>query len=296
MTEASRRQFLKTGIVAAGAGGVSGSVWTAPAVTAAPDAQLPVLKIGTVTYNLAKDWTLDDIFKNLVEVQFEGVELRTTHAHGVEVDLTPAQRAEVKKRFEDSPIELVQMGSAFEYHSPDPAVVRQNIEGTKEYAQLAHDVGASGIKVRPNALPEEVPVEKTLEQIGKALHECGKAAADLGVEVRVECHGRGTSRIPNMKKIMDYADHPSVVVNWNSNSVDVEEDGFQANFDSLKDRIRHVHITELHREDYPWRELFRNLREMGYTGYCFAEVPESCDPIRFMHYYRALFLAYQNVL
>ncbi len=296
MSDSSRRSFLKTSLVAAGAGTLATGQTISAADAASTNSEKRPLKLGTVTYNLAKEWSLDDIFKNLEETGFEGVELRTTHAHAVEIDLTAAQRAEVKKRFEDSPIELVQMGSAFEYHSPDPAVVKKNIEGTKVYAQLAHDVGASGIKVRPNGLPDEVPVEKTLEQIGKALHECGKVGEDLGVEMRVECHGRGTSRIPNMKKIMDYADQPFVVVNWNSNQVDNEDGGFQKNFDLLKDKIRHVHIVDLYREDYPWRDLFRNLNEMHYDGYCFAEIKGTCDPIRLMRYYRALFLAYQDVL
>ena len=41
---------------------------------------------------------------------YEGVELRTTHAHKVEVNLTKAERDEVRKRFEDSPVELAGHG------------------------------------------------------------------------------------------------------------------------------------------------------------------------------------------
>jgi sugar phosphate isomerase/epimerase len=254
------------------------------------------LKLGIVTYNIANDWTLDTIFKNLEELQYQSVELRTTHAHGVEVELSSAERAEVKKRFADSPLELVQLGSAFEYHSPDPAELKKNIEGTKVYAQLAHDVGCSGIKVRPNGLPEGVPEEKTLEQIGKALHEVGESISGLGVEARLEVHGRDTQHVPRIKRIMDVADHPNVVVNWNSNQADLEDGGFEENFDLLKDKIRHVHIVDLFREDYPWRRLFERLHEIGYQGHCCAEIQASSDPMRVLRYYRGLFLAYQNVV
>ena len=34
----------------------------------------------------------------------------------------------------------------------------------------------------------------------------------------------------------------------------------------------------------------------GFTGFCFAEVPQSTDPVRVMKYYRSLWLAYQNLL
>ncbi len=60
-----------------------------------------MLQLGIVTYNIAKDWDLPTILARLEALGYEGVELRTTHAHKVEVDLSPAQRQEVKKRFAD---------------------------------------------------------------------------------------------------------------------------------------------------------------------------------------------------
>src|SRR5687768_3156843 len=66
----------------------------------------PGPKIGTVTYNIAKDWDIDTIIKNLTAIGMDGVELRTTHKHGVEVSLSPAQRAEVRKKFADAPVKI----------------------------------------------------------------------------------------------------------------------------------------------------------------------------------------------
>jgi len=146
------------------------------------------LKIGLMTYMLGAKWDIETIIKNCSETGFQCVELRTTHAHGVEVTMSPQQRAEVKKRFEDSAIESISLASGFAYHFPDPEELRKNIEGTKEYTLLAKDVGAKGIRVFPNALPKDVPQEKTLEQIGKALAEVGKFGHDNGVEIRVCVH------------------------------------------------------------------------------------------------------------
>ncbi len=75
-----------------------------------------------------------------------GVELRTEHAHGVETTLNAYQRKEVKKRFADSEVTCLGYGSNFDYHRADPALVRKNIEGTKEYLKLCKDIGATGIK------------------------------------------------------------------------------------------------------------------------------------------------------
>ena len=73
-------------------------------------------KIGVMTYTLAKDWDIETIIKNLTETKYQTVELRTTHAHKVEVNLTPAQRADVKKRFKDSSLEVISLASGFQYH------------------------------------------------------------------------------------------------------------------------------------------------------------------------------------
>lgn len=254
------------------------------------------MKLGTVTYNLAMDWDVPTIIKNCTEAKFEGVELRTTHQHGVEVTLSKDQRAEVKQRFADSPVALVSLGSAFDYHTPDQAKLKKDIAATKEYLVLAHDVGAAGIKVRPNGLPKEVPVEKTLEQIGRSLRELGEFAAGHGQKLFLEVHGGGTSLLPHIKKIMDVADHPSAGVCWNSNATDLAGDGFDHNFNLVKQKIFTVHMRDLYLEDYPFRKLLTALNDSGYTGFCFAEIPSSTDPVRVMHYYRSLWLAYQGLL
>jgi sugar phosphate isomerase/epimerase len=254
------------------------------------------LKLGTVTYNIAKDWDIPTLIKNLTEARFDAVELRTTHKHGVEISLSPSARAEVRKRFEDSPITIGGLGTTCEYHSPDPAVVRRNIDETKEWVTLARDIGSPGVKVRPNGVPKEVPEEKTLEQIGKSLAECGAFADQNGVKIQLEVHGQTTSRLPRVRKILDYGgNHPGVRVCWNSNPTDLVDGGFDANFRLVRDQIGQVHMRDLFLEEYPWRRLFTELTAMKFDGYCFAEIPESADPVRVLKYFRGLFRAYQNL-
>jgi len=254
------------------------------------------LKLGTVTYNIAKDWDLPTLVKNLGDTGFDGVELRTTHKHGVEISLSAAARAEVRKRFEDSPVKIGGLGTTCEYQSADPAVLRKNIDETKEWVQLARDIGSPSVKVRPNGLAKDVPEERTLEQIGRALRECGAFAIDHGVKIQLEVHGDITSRVPRIRKILDIGgNHPGVRVCWNSNQTDLLDGGFDANFRLVRDHIGQVHMRDLFLEEYPWRQLLTALTDMRFDGYCFAEIPESADPLRVLRYFRGLFRAYQGL-
>lgn len=250
-------------------------------------------QLGIVTYNIAKDWDLDTILKRLEALKYAGVELRTSHAHKVEISLTKAQRDEIRKRFEDSPVQLAGLGSAFEYQSANPAVVRQNVEGTKEYVRLAHDIGSPGVKVRPNGIPKGADLDATLRQIGRALHEVGEFAAGFGVAIRVEVHGAVTQEPGNFARILRYADHPNVYACWNSNPTDVKDGSIKEAFDLVAGRIHEVHLHDLTDETYPWRELFASLKAQNYEGFTLAEIPESRDPERVLRYFRALWLAYQ---
>jgi len=253
------------------------------------------LRLGTVTYNIAKDWDVPTLIARLSEAGFDAVELRTTHKHGVEPALPAAARGEVRARFADSPVKIGGLGTTCEYHSPDPAVVRKNIEDTKAWVLLARDIGSPSVKVRPNGLPKDVPEDKTLQQIGRALAECGAFARDHGVAIQLEVHGDGTSRVPRIRRILDYGGNdPGVKVCWNSNPSDLLDGGFDANLRLVRDQIGQVHMRDLF-EEYPWRPLLSGLAAMNFQGYCFAEIPESPDPMRVLKYFRALFRAYQGL-
>src|SRR5262249_38324491 len=148
----NRRHFLKTAGLSAGALGLWRQTALAAEAARPPGflAKAPTMKLGTVTYNLAQDWDIETVIKNCEAAKFDGVELRTGHAHKVEVNLSKEQREQVKQQFQNSKVQLMGLGSAFDYHTPEPDKLRKDIAATREYIVLAHDVGAAGVKVRPN--------------------------------------------------------------------------------------------------------------------------------------------------
>ena len=266
----SRRDFLKhsvyLGVAAASASPLS-RVFAVGLVK--PGSKM---KFGLVTYLWGQDWDLPTLIANCEKTKVLGVELRTQHAHGVESSLSAGQRRDVKKRFADSPVTLLGPGTNFAFHHTDPAKLRRDIDGAKEYIKLSYDCGGSGIKVKPNDLPKGVPHEKTTEQIGKSLNEIGRFAAEYDQMIRVEVHGGGTSGLPVMKAIMDVAEHPNVGACWNCNSQDLEGEGLEYNFNLVKDRFGDtVHVRELNIGRYTYQELINLFVKMDYKGWILLE-------------------------
>jgi len=289
MAELNRRSFLAASAVAGFTGGL-----TPRRSQGQEKAAKPKFHCGLVTYNVAKDWDLPTILENCKQAGISGVELRTTHKHGVEPSLSKDERDKVKKQFADSGVTFFSCGTVCEYHSEDPAKVKKNVEETKQFLSLVKDLGGKGVKVRPNGVGKGHTVEQACTQIGKALIECGKAAEDLGLEIFVEVHGNPTQQPKNMKAIMEACGHKAVGVCWNSNPTDVVKGSIAESFDLLAKYVKSCHINDLENEaagKYPYRELFKKLAVIGFDRYTFCEVGRAVDAAKgaeFLTKYKAL--------
>lgn len=280
----SRRRFIATTL---------GSAFAAPLL--AQEAKLSYkgenIHFGLVTYMWGADWDLPTLIKNCETSEVLGVELRIEHAHKVETTMTAAQRGEVRKAFEDSPVDVLGMGTNCEFHSAKADEVRKHIELAKEYVKLSHDIGGSGVKVKPNNLPKEVPVEKTLEQIGKSLAEIGDYALGFGQEIRLEVHG-GVSDLGHIKTIMEVAARDNVRVCWNSNDEDLKGDGIVKNFAKVQPFLgATTHIREVNEGKYPYSELARLLVDADYAGWVLLEArTKPADRVAALAEQRKLFM------
>ncbi|MBC8352632.1 MAG: TIM barrel protein [Planctomycetes bacterium] len=262
MQQVSRRTFLETSAAA------TALALSSQTVRAAAGDKMGY---GLVTYLWGQDWDLPTLIANCEKSGALGVELRTTHAHGVESTLNDKQRAAVRDRFADSDVTLVGIGSNERYDNPDPAVVKKAIDATKDFIRLSHDVGSTGVKVKPDRFYPDVPREKTIEQIGKSLNELGKYAEGFGQQIRLEVHGQ-CRELPTIRAIMDIADNHNVAVCWNSNAADLEGGGLEHNLALVRDRFGATcHVRELDSPEYPYQQLIDLLVKSDYAGWILLE-------------------------
>ena len=238
-------------------------------------AKAPRFRLGLVTYNIAADWTLDTLLKNCKAVGISPVELRTTHKHGVEPTLSKEERKEVKSKFADAGIEIwglwhdVRVPVAQRGRGPEERRAVQAVRGVGRRPRRQGGEGAAR-----TACPTPRPWRRPWSRSARLI-PCGKAAADAGVEIWVEVHGPGTSHPPHVKTMMETCGHPKVGITWNSNPTDVKDGSVAEYFKLLQPWLRSCHINEIYKDAsgvYPYRELFRLMRESGYDRVTLMEV------------------------
>ena len=285
----SRRQFVRGSLTTA----ALAATGVLPAIQAVGSQALrrgESMGFGLVTYLWGQHWTLEQLIANCEVTDVLGVELRTTHKHGVEPSLNDGERKEVARRFSDSRVTLVGLGTNERFDHPDSADLKKAMEATKGFIRLSHDVGSTGVKVKPDTFHPDIPREKTISRIGQALNKLGAYAEGFGQQVRLEVHGK-CGELPTIKAIMDIADHPSVSVCWNSNRQDLDGEGLIHNFNLVSDRFGNtLHVRELDTPDYPFDQLIELLVELDYPGWVLLEASsQPAEPLAALAAQRKLF-------
>ena len=273
----SRREFLARGLHV-----TAGAVVTT-ALASCDSLPIPGLsksdaktRFGFTTYQWGKDWDIPALIENCTKAEVYGVELRTSqsYAHGVELELSARQRGEVKKRFADSPITVVGIATSERFDSPEPEKLKAAIENAKAFMLLSRDIGGNGVRVFPNSFHDGIPHEQTIAQIADSVNIVGAFAADCGQQVRLEAHGNA-GELPTLRAIMDQVDQPSVRLKLNSSTKDTEGEGFEHNFNLVKDYLGDtLHLHNLKSEGFPYQQQMDLLVKMGWTGWQLLEVSD----------------------
>ncbi len=283
-----RRDFLYTSAAALSA------PWFAGRLSAAPG---PGFHLGCVTHLIFAEYDLDSIIKILEATGYEGVELRSTEAspagqkHGVEPSISQAERARVRTRFEASKVKLTGLGSVCEFQSADAAERKRQVETGKKFVDLAHDLGAMGVKVRPYGWGTEPDHQVTTRRIGECLRELGEYAAPKNVEIWLEFHDEG---FQEDKQMMEIAAHKNVGLTWNSLPQDIENGSVKPCFDILGKWVRMAHIHNFNPK-YPYKELFGLLHAAKFTGYTLYEGGSKGKIEDYLTAYKTLWTEYTRV-
>lgn len=218
------------------------------------------------------------------QLGYAGIEPRieAKHRHGIELDATPAQRAEAKKQAEDSGIALCCLATSRRY--ADPAIAQENVDLTRRCIDLAADVGAPRLRVFGGPLPKEFARTDAIKLVADSLLAVADFAQQRGVYVCMETHDDWCDPA-HVAEVMNRVNHPAIAVNWDiMHPVRRAGKTIEESFRALQPWIRHCHIhdgvtNEKGGLDLVWtgtgvvdhRKAIEVLSASGWDGYLSGE-------------------------
>lgn len=248
------------------------------------------MKLSFTTLSIARDLDLDNTIEMAKAAGCAGIEFRISQGqkHGVELETTKEQRCIIRRKMEDAYLETVSIATGCMFHFVDEKIRRENIEGAKMAAELAHDLSCKYIRVFGNDIPEDVNAQKCVAYVAEALSEVAGYAAPLGVDVLLEMHGKFNfwGYVIEAVKLTGKA---NVGILYNCDNRDIVKDSVIETYERIAPFMRHVHMHELDSPIFPYMQLFSLLIRDGYTGYLSAEIAYNPDPKRFMSLYGTLY-------
>ncbi|NOZ23198.1 MAG: TIM barrel protein [Planctomycetes bacterium] len=247
------------------------------------------MKLSLLSFQLGKDMNLDKLLEVVTNSGIPGIEFRAEldHKHGVELDTTPAQRAEVRKKCEDAGVSICCIATGCKFQSMEETERQENVDRGKRFVDLAHDVGAPRIRVFGDRFGEN-DKNTVVHNVGDCLRQLGEHAEGSGVDVCLEMHG-DFYNWTYAKGAIEVADHPRVGIVHNCDPREAKDGPVKDSIDQVKGHIRHVHIHDLESGKYPYKEFFAIMKSLGYRGFMSLECRESLDAERVIGLYAALF-------
>jgi sugar phosphate isomerase/epimerase len=250
------------------------------------------MKLALLTYNLGRDFDLDELIRICEAYDYDGIEFRSgVGPHGVELSASAEERATIREKMAASRLQIAGIGTSCRFESLDDAERQAQIDEAKAFIDLSAEIGCPRIRVFGNKFPEGADRQVVVRNVGEALAEIAEHAAPTGVDVNLELHG-DFSYWKYTLEAVEIADHVRVGVVYNCNVSEIAYGSIGQFLEPVAPYLRHVHMHELE-NIFPYQLLFRWLKNIGYTGFCSVESDTpSTDAERIIRIYSLLYRAW----
>ena len=234
------------------------------------------------------EWDLDRIITAAREWGYDGVEWR---GYQDEMELprapifTAAARNETRRRFQDSALEFVCLGSSVRLSDPAPERRERERSAFAAYAELARFLGCGLVRVFGGNLPSGVDRAAALPEMAAFVRELGEIAAEHGVTLVLETHD-AFSTGAQVAELLRRADHPSVGALWDLHHPYRQGEPPETTVQVLDPYLRHAHVKDsrdghyclMGEGDVPLARMLGLLRERGYEGWISVEWEKRWHP------------------
>lgn len=270
----ARRDFMKTTAAAALGATVAGAAFRAAAADAPPYPRLP---LGVLLGMLPKDLPDAEKFQVAKRAGFDGIE-----AYPME-DLDEAKRQGDAARAAGVPIHSLMYGGwDAPFSDPDEAVIARGLKNFEQALRSAHAMGADNVLLVPARVSPTVRYVEAYERSQANIRKLVPLAEELKVVIAIENVWNDFLLSPiEFNRYVDEFESPCVMAYFDIGNY-VKFAYPQDWIRTLGPRINRIHLKDFTRKDnqfvplregdVDWPEVRKALAEIGFTGFCTAEV------------------------
>ncbi len=272
-TSISRRDFVKRTALAAGAAGAVAAAWSGTAAAQ----EYPKLPISVIIGMLPEKLPDKEKFAFAKRCGIDGVE-----AHPMEDHEAAKAQAAVAREAGIVIHSLLYGGWSALFSDPDEAVVDKGLKSFENALRCANAMGVDNVLLVPAKVTAEVRYADAYERSQKNIRKVLPLAEELGVTIAVENVWNDFLLSPlEFARYVDEFGSPNLKAYFDCGNV-VKFGYPQDWIRTLGPRIHRIHLKDYSRKENAfkplregeinWPEVRKALAEVGYTGFCTAEV------------------------
>ncbi len=238
-------------------------------------------------------WSLERVFDVAGREGYHGVELRfleNDDALWMHPEFSGSGLTTTRRRLRDTGLGVPCVDARSFFHDPDAKLRRRSLDEAERVVNLAHELGAQGVRVYGDQVQPGSTREATRHWIAECLDCLAERAYPAGVEVWLETHG-DFARARDVLSLLELVHGDTVGILWDApNAFDAGEDPADG-AQQLAHRIRHVHLKDLWRRpgahsrpalpgegEFPAAAALFALTRIGYSGWLAFEWEKRWHP------------------
>ncbi len=192
------------------------------------------------------DWSWEKIVDEACRLGYDGIEIRCIERERDFSRMKPFLPDNIDKTMKllrEKNLEICCLSTACKFHDSDS--FERNVEGGKAAIDLARELQCKYIRVFGDDIPDGENEEKVIRRIAGGIGELGSYAAERGVTVLVESHGK-FSCSEKLLKLLGCITGEGVDVLWDpANAYTHCGESMEESFEGVRNRIRITHVKDI---------------------------------------------------
>jgi sugar phosphate isomerase/epimerase len=168
-----------------------------------------------VMSSVCPDWDLEEIIAAMQHHGYQGLEPRVEwgHACGIEADLSPVRRRQVRARLEEEGLAISCIATGARLAAPDRLERGRHVEDLRKYIDLAGDLGCCWVRTFGGPRAKDQELAAVVEYVAEGYQPLLAQAQARGVTLLLETHDDWSCAAP-VRAVVERVAHARLRVLW----------------------------------------------------------------------------------